>query len=91
MAITVAQFQAHLDAARTALGTGDYATAQREALQAQAVLAGIPDGQRAGSEVTWRETVEKLLAAIERLKREAASESVGMIQSTGVKYVAATG
>lgn len=91
MSISVAQMQEHLDAARAAIVAGDYATAEVQALAAQTCLAGIPNGQQAGDEIAWRETIESLLNNIRRLKDAAAlataSADTGMIQRTKVTYI----
>jgi hypothetical protein len=89
--VTVAQFHTHLEAARVALGTADYATAEREAVQAQVCLIGLPDGAHgADTEVKWRDGVDKLLMEIRRLRRETDSLVAGGIQRTKVRYVRAT-
>jgi len=88
MGISVAQLHTHLEAARVALAASDYTTAETEALEALAVLGGIPDGEQAGSGVRWRETIDKLLANIARLKREASANAAGGLQVTKVTFAA---
>jgi len=90
MAITVAQFQSHLDAARTAIGITDYTTAESEALQAQTCLAGIPDGELDGNRVEWRETIRDLLANIRRAAGEQRTTAAGGVQRTKTTYAKTT-
>ena len=92
MAITVAQFHTHLEAARTAIGTADYATAESELLQAQTVLAGLPDGQDASqASYTWHQTGERLLEIVQKYRSAAALTAAGGgIQSTKLTYVRPT-
>jgi len=88
MSITVTQFHTHLDAARVAIGAGDYATAETQAMQAQTCLAGLPNGQDAGqSQVEWRETVERLLDMIRTARKAQAVSAVGGIQRSKISYV----
>lgn len=86
MAITVAQLQTHLEAARTAITSQDYTTAWREAMAAQAVLAGLADGRHGEAEVTWRETITNLLREIKAARAVAASETAGGLVRTPVTY-----
>jgi len=87
MAITVTQFQTHLEAARVALGNEDYVTAETQAMQAQAALAGIPDGELGEGQVAWRDTVDKLLVTIRRARTRQSIANVGGIRRTKVEYV----
>ena len=88
MAISVEQLQAHLDAARTAIGTADYVAAEREALQAQACLAGLPNGavENAAS-LEWRETIGQLLVNVRQARRDQQIAAVGGVQRQAITYV----
>ena len=90
MAVTVDQLQTHLEAARTSLGSEDYASAEKSALQAMACLAALPDGEQTGDRVHWRDTINELLNQIRTSKREAAATDAGGIQRTLQNYVAPT-
>lgn len=85
VAITVAQFRTHLEAARAALGSADYTTAELELLQAQACLMGLPDGAIAGVETQWRSLTE-LQATVARLKANAAAVAAGGLGSIKIEY-----
>ena len=87
MAITVAQMQTHLETARLAIGTGDLATAKTELLQAQACLAGLPDGEQDGSQIHWRTTIENLLESLEDAHTQSQAAAAGGIQQTKIEYV----
>lgn len=88
MAIDVATMQTHLEAARVALGTGDYAAAEMQCLQAQACLAGLPDGRGGEHEMSWRESINTLLLAIRSAKRSELAAGGGL-QRTLITYVPA--
>ena len=88
MAITVAQLHTHLEAARAALGSGDYAAAEVAALQAQAVLAGLPDSDKDGTRMEWRSTIKDLLAAIATGRASAVAVSAGGLQVAKITYTA---
>lgn len=88
---TMTQFNTHLDAARGYIGTGDYDAAETEVLQAQACLAAFPDGQGEGlgSRVEWRDTLDKLLARIDRLRARAVN-TAGGVQRQKFRFVGET-
>lgn len=75
MAITVAQMQVHLEAARAAIDAGDYAVAEVQALAAQAVLAGLPDTENNRTVTTFRETIDDLLKNIRSIRSSGVSSS----------------
>jgi len=85
MAITVAQFRSHLDAARSAIGSGDYASAQIYARQASVCLAGLPDGEHATEKVAWRQDLKWVLDQIKD-GLDAAGAASTFIQQTKVTY-----
>jgi len=70
-----------------ALGNEDYVTAETQAMQAQAALAGIPDGELGEGQVAWRDTVDKLLVTIRRARTRQSIANVGGIRRTKVEYV----
>jgi len=91
MAISIDQLQQHLDAARTAIGSADYVTAEREALQAQTCLAGLPNGavENAAS-LEWRETIDRLVENIRTARRQQQIAATSGLQRTRITYVAPT-
>lgn len=92
MAITVAQLQTDLDAARTALASSDFATALQHARCALAVLAGLPNSSIGESRVDWRDSINQLIAACERgLSQDVgSSDGGGGIQRTKITYTEVT-
>lgn len=68
MAISVDQMHTHLDAARSAIESGDYATAEVQALAAQACLAGFPNTEHDDVITNFRETVNSLLKNIRSIR-----------------------
>lgn len=86
---TMTQFNTHMDACRAALAAGDYDSAESEALQAQACLAAFPDGQGEGlgSRVEWRDTLDKLMARIDRMRARAVNAAGGGVQRQKVRFV----
>ncbi|MCG8407775.1 MAG: hypothetical protein MI923_21455 [Phycisphaerales bacterium] len=90
MATSVTDLRSHLTAARAALARKDYANAELEALQAQAVLAGVPDIEmESGVKITWRQTITELLESIRQSKRTETASKKG-IQRTKVRFLGAT-
>ncbi len=80
MAISVEQFHLQLEAVRTALAGGDYAGARAALLQAQTVLAGLPDGELAGGQaVTFDRRLQELDSQIARAETRAAQRTGGRI------------
>lgn len=90
MAITVTQLRTHLEVARVAIATSDFAAARLQLMSAQACLAGLPDGKRGETEVSWREIIENLLQSVRQAERDAAVTSAGGIQRTKINYVSPT-
>jgi len=92
LAISVAQLNTHLEAARTAIAAADYDTAHTQAMAAQACLAGLPDGGQAGNTVEWRATIDGLLDRIGVARRRAASTdaTTGGIRRTRIDYTRPT-
>lgn len=78
MAITVDQYHTHLEAARSAMGSGDWAAAEVATMQAQAVLTGLPDSTINDQNVAWHtQMVSDMLASIRTAKRSAAASAIG--------------
>jgi hypothetical protein len=90
MAITVSQFHTYLDAAVSAIGDADYATARVALLQAEGVLAGLPDGEAGENQrVQWRDTLDKLLERITKAEDAATVAASGQLRSTRLAWKAA--
>ena len=87
MAVTVAQLKTHLEAARTYLGSADYDSALAEALQAQACIAGLPDGGQDAANVHWRDAIKTLIDEIRREQTNSQIATYGALQFTAVTYV----
>jgi hypothetical protein len=74
------------DAAVIAIQAGDYATALRKALIAQALLATVPDSTLGNDELRWgRQAIDELIV---NLRRQQAA-GVGL-QQTKISYARAT-
>lgn len=95
MAVTITQLQTHVEAARSASASGDYATAEAQALAGLMVLGGLTEGAAAGASFNLgnaRQALESALETAKRLKRAALISSTGGsgIQRTRIKYKRAT-
>lgn len=66
-----------LDAASTSIGTADWDTAETKLMQAQAIMAGVPESQFDGAMMRYRDTIESLLERVNRKVSRAAG-----VQST---------
>lgn len=92
MAVNVTQLNALVDAAVSAIGTGDYSTARTKLLQAQAMLAAIPDRRQGDLELRYiRDTIPNLLRQVNGLIAATGNGSTtGAIQTTKTRYVQPT-
>jgi hypothetical protein len=87
MAINVTQLQSHLDAARSAIASGNYDTALTQAMAARACLAGIPNASEEGASVDWKDRANEITALIADINSlKASSSTTGGIQTTKLTY-----
>ena len=86
MAISVAQLQTHMDAARTYLVAENYAAARIELLAGMAVLAGLPDGGSEGASFSWRDTIRDMLKEVDAAIAEGRVLNHGVIRQTKIRY-----
>lgn len=91
MAITVAQLETHLEAARGYAASGNWASVLTEVGAARAVLAGLPDGQDSGAQVRYSAAAGSLDMLEEQARRSltAASgvgRSGGPVQRTKITW-----
>lgn len=86
MASLYSQVQTLMDAAVTAIGSGDYTTALNKAVAAQVILAIVPDMVRnpsggGGQTMTWtRQTVNDLIVNLRR--QQSAALGVQVVDNT---------
>lgn len=86
LTVTMTHVQAQLDAASTAIASGDYATAISHAERGLALAAAIPDGGKANAEIRLaRDAMTSLIASCRRSQASAAG-----IQRTAITYVRPT-
>ena len=90
MSTELTNFKADLIAARTAVGTGDYDTAETSLIQARISLAAIPDKEYERLKMTYQRDLDSLQSIISAARNRAAITSVGHIQRSTVKYVGET-
>lgn len=94
MAITVDQLETYLDAAATAMASGNYATAITQATAGLAVLSALPAQAKANASLDWsnaRQSLTQLLTEARRLQREAsAASSGGGLRRTRMKFIRPT-
>lgn len=87
--MSISNIQTYIAAAQTAIGTGDWATAETKLLQAQAELIAMPSVAQQGSarhEFTQASNVvENLLKRVQG--KLAASSTTGGIQRQSITYV----
>lgn len=76
---------AHLAAASSAAGSGDYDTAESELMQAEIELEGVPEGRQGTSE--FRQARSRL----DSIRNWLAHKRTGGIRQVKVKYVPTTG
>lgn len=89
--MSVQQVQTLLEQTRASFAADDYAAALRYALQAKAVLAGIPDADRQGSSLTWRpKEIDDLIALAKAGAREVVAAAGGWVQATRIERLAET-
>lgn len=82
MAIDGATLRTKLDAAVTAIAAGNWETAEDELLQAEGILAGLPDGSADGINTSWaRDQIDRLYRRI-RARRQAKEG----LQFTNITY-----
>lgn len=88
MSTELTNFKADLLAARTAIGEGDYDTAETSLMQARMSLAAIPDRELDKMKMAYsREDLDALQRQINTARNRAAVASRGFIQRTRIKYV----
>jgi len=88
---TIAQLQAYVDAAATAMAGSDYDTAIRNAAAGLAILGGIPTGQDAGAQVALdnaRLALTDMITQARLLKAAAlrATSGTGGIQRSNIRW-----
>lgn len=67
MADDLAEFRSLMSEARTAIGNGNYDTAETKAMQAHSVLTGLPDSSKGDTSISHRQgEVNALLKQIRR-------------------------
>jgi hypothetical protein len=88
MAVTLAQMQTHLDAARAYLAAGSYASARNDVMAAWACLAAMPNMGQEGATLMYRNDCQSLLKAIDRLESAASTAALtdGPFGRTKVTY-----
>jgi hypothetical protein len=75
------------DAALTAIGLGDWATAYNKLVQVDVIISTTPNSGQNGAIMDWRsEQIEPLLLRVEKEKNKAAAGGGG-IQRTRIGYV----
>jgi len=83
---TISNVDARLALADTAIGNQDYAAARDYVLQAETLLLGIPDTEKDGVSIRFRESrIGRLSQVIDRLAGAAAG-----IQRSNVTYARAS-
>ena len=79
---TGATIGTYIDAAITAIGSGDWATAEAKLLQAETALVGVPDTKLGDDEITWgRAEIQKLRRDIQQRRNASAG-----IRQTKITY-----
>ena len=80
---TISNVDARLALADAAIGDGDYASARDYVLQAETLLAGIPDTEKDGHSIRFREARTMRLSQL--IDRRAAANAG--IQRVNIEYV----
>lgn len=85
-------YRTHLDAARTALTSGDYFAAERECTAAGICLAGMPteagNGGMSGTTMKTRamEEIQQILASIRSLSKRDPNKATQPLQIAPLEY-----
>lgn len=83
MATTLASVQDDIEAARTAMKAGEWASAKTYALSAQLGLLGVPDSEFGRGKTTFdRASFKDLVDGLVREARQAAASARGGVQVT---------
>lgn len=86
--ITTGEINELMNAAVTAIGTGDFPTAYIKALQAQGLMLAKPRSSYEREELEWYpEKIEQFLNRVNDLKRSAATAAGGSIVQIPVRRV----
>lgn len=86
MAITAAEIEALADAAVTAIGAGDNATALVKLRQAKALLSVLPDSEKDGNALTWdRAALDTLITEIKGEVSAAATSTAAAGDGAGMQ------
>jgi len=72
---TLAQARSDLDAARTDIGNGDYVSARRNVVKAQAALLGVADGSQGANSMRLERQGKDLLEMIDMLESKDKQDS----------------
>lgn len=84
--MAVSDLDTLISAAKTAIAASDWTTAENKLMQAQAELAGLPNGKAGDEEVQYRHrTIDDLLANVRRKAAASANSGAG-IQRHNVEY-----
>lgn len=87
MADLASKFIDRVEAAADALEAGNPALALRKARAAQALLAGIPDGGRNGTSMTWgRQMLPEIIQQARQAMAEDHAAGGGIMQDAKVHY-----
>lgn len=86
MAITAAEIEALADAAVTAIGAGDNATALVKLRQAKALLSVLPDSEKDGNVLNWdRAALDTLITEIKGEVSAAATSTAAAGDGAGMQ------
>jgi hypothetical protein len=72
--------KSYLSLANQAVANGDYTLAEQYALQAQLVLAEIPDSEIDGQSITWRETLSQFITQVRATNTSSQVRRQGLFQ-----------